>query len=389
MYIPRQAEKILKTLLKGFPIVVLTGPRQSGKSTLARHLIKDKPYITLEDPDEEQFALHDPRGFLQQFPDGVVLDEVQRCPQLLSYLQGIVDSDGRTGLFLLTGSQQFGLLSNITQTLAGRAGIVELLPFSLQELKKVNLAPDNIENLLFNGLYPPLYDRQISPKLWYPNYIRTYLDRDVRQMINIHQLHTFQNFVSLCAGRIGQLLNLTSLANDCSISPNTAKSWLNVLEASYIIYLLRPHHKNFNKRLIKTPKLYFYDVGLASRLLGIEKREQLINHSARGSLFESWVVSELLKNRYNLGQPSNLFFWRDRTGNEVDVLLDYGTYLNPVEIKSGSTVNESFFKGLKYWLNLAEQESGSAYLIYAGYKSQNRNQIQVLPWNKISLLEAE
>lgn len=239
MYIPRKAEQTIKTLLLGFPIVAITGPRQSGKTTLAARIFQDRPYVSLEDPDEDDFARNDPRGFLERFRDGAVLDEIQRCPQLLSYLQSIVDRDGRMNLFLLTGSQQFGLMDEISQSLAGRVGIVELLPFALDELAGADRQPETLEELLFKGLYPPVYDRPAPPVLWYPNYIRTYIERDVRQMLNVGQLSTFQTFLYLCAGRVGQLLNLTSLANDCGISPNTARSWLSVLQAGYIVYLLQ------------------------------------------------------------------------------------------------------------------------------------------------------
>jgi predicted AAA+ superfamily ATPase len=353
---------------------------------LAQHVFAGRPYATLEDPDEEAFARNDPRGFLAQFPDGAVLDEIQRCPQLLSYLQGIADQDGRMGLYLLTGSQQFGLTAGVTQTLAGRAALVELLPFSSSELRQAGRLPESVDDLLFSGFYPPLHDRGIAPSVWHPNYIRTYIERDLRQMITVSDLHTFQDFLSLCAGRVGQLVNLSSLANDCAISPNTAKAWLSVLEASYIIHLLRPHHKNFNKRIIKTPKLYFYDVGLAARLLGIENREQLHNHAYRGALFETFVIAELLKKRYNAGQPSNLYFWRDRTGNEIDVLVDRGDHLLPVEIKSGRTVTEAYFKGLRNWTAVAGKEAGRPYLVYAGNKRQERQEAAVVPWFDAALI---
>ncbi|MDY6822652.1 MAG: ATP-binding protein [Thermodesulfobacteriota bacterium] len=386
MYIPRHAESTVKTLLAGFPIVVVTGPRQSGKSTLAARIFDDRPYVSLEDPDQELFANEDPRGFLERFKDGAVLDEVQRCPHLLSYLQTLVDRDGRTNLFLLTGSQQFGLMAEDTQTLAGRAGMMELLQFSIEELMAVDRLPSSLESLLYKGFYPPLYDRPISPALWFPNYIRTYVERDVRQMVNVSDLTVFQRFVYLCAGRSGQLLNLTSLANDCGIAPNTAKSWLSVLRASYIVYLLPPYFKNYNKRLIKTPKLYFYDTGLAARLLGIEKEAQLVNHAYRGPLFETLVVGELLKMRFNTGQPSNLYFWRDRTGNEVDVLMDRGDCLVPVEIKSGRTITASYFKGLLRWVEMAGSDAGKAHLVYAGSEQQTRRSVAVVPWQKIAMV---
>ena len=245
--------------------------------------------------DIRDFATSDPRGFLNQYPDGAILDEVQRCPDLFSYLQSRLDEDKRMGLFILTGSQQFGLISGISQSLAGRVAKISLLPFSLHELQKAKKAPETIEELLFKGLYPPIHDRALAPYIWYNNYISTYLERDVRQLINVRDLSTFQNFVRMCAARTGQLLNLSALASDCGITHNTAKAWISVLEASYIVHLLQPHHRNFNKRLIKSPKLYFHDSGLAARLLNIQTADQLMAHPARGQLFETWVVSEFLK----------------------------------------------------------------------------------------------
>jgi len=384
MYIPRSAEESLLSLAKGYPVLVLTGPRQSGKSTLVKKVFTERPYISLEDLDNREFAQTDPRGFLRQFPDGAVLDEVQRCPDLLSYLQTLVDHKGQPGQYILTGSQQFGLLSDISQSLAGRSALVSLLPFSLAELQNVHKKPDCLEDLLFKGLYPPVHDHDLQPEIWYGNYVQTYIERDVRQMINVRDLGTFHRFLRLCAGRVGQLVNLSSLANDCGITHNTAKSWLSVLEASYIIFLLAPHHRNFNKQIIKTPKLYFTDPGLACWLLGLQKAEQLQHHAYRGPLFETWVLSELLKCRYNKGLVSNLYFWRDKTGNEVDLLVDRGASLTPIEVKSGLTIASSFFRGLRYWTDLAGSESGQPYLVYAGDDQQKRSQATVFPWFNVS-----
>ena len=280
--IQRDAEKTIRRLLRGFPIVTITGPRQSGKTTLAKAIFINKPYVSLEDPDTRLFAREDPRSFLERFSDGAVFDEIQRCPEILSYLQSVVDADGRMGLYILTGSQQFGLLSNITQSLAGRTAFLELLPFSLPELKRSTLLPAQADAILLRGCYPPLYDRDIAPPAWFGAYVTSYVERDVRQLLKIQELETFQRFIRLCAGRTGQLLNYSSLGTECGITHNTVKAWISVLEASYIIFLLRPHHANFKKRLVKTPKLYFYDVGLASWLLGIRTTEHIATHPLRG-----------------------------------------------------------------------------------------------------------
>lgn len=384
MLIQRTAEKTFNALLKQYPVVAVTGPRQSGKTTLVRHACPDKPYVLLEDLDTRQFAQDDPRGFLGQFPDGAIFDEVQRCPDLLSYLQGIVDSDRRSGLFVLTGSQQFALRSGISQTLAGRVALLPLLPFSLQALDGAGLVPESLPELLWKGCYPPLYDRGYDPGAWCGNYVRTYIERDVRQLINVRDLSTFQRFLRLCAGRSGQLVNLSSLAGDCGITHNTAKAWLAVLEASYIIHMLQPHHRNFNKRLVKTPKLYFLDTGLAAWLLGIQEPGQLALHPLYGALFETWVVGECLKVRWHRALETNLYFWRDRSGHEVDLLVDQGQQILPVEIKSGQTVAADFFGSLKRWQELAGEAAKPAVLVYGGRDQQWRSDCSVVPWRGLS-----
>ncbi|MDA1372053.1 MAG: ATP-binding protein [Proteobacteria bacterium] len=381
--IPRIAEAKLLKLMKGYPAVVLTGPRQSGKTTLARKLFADKSYTSLEDIDVREFAESDPRGFLGQFPNGAVLDEVQRSPDLFSYLQSRLDEDKRMGLFVLTGSQQFDLLSGVSQSLAGRVARLTLLPFSLVELQQVNKAPGKLEKLLFDGLYPPVHDRKLDAADWYNNYVGTYLERDVRQLTNVRDLGSFQRFVRMCAARSGQLLNLSALGADCGITHNTAKAWISILEASYIIHLLHPHHKNFNKRLVKSPKLYFYDAGLAASLLNIQDAEQLSTHSARGSLFETWVVSEFVKHRLNRGLLSNCFFWRDNRGNEIDLLIEHSEKLFPVEIKSGQTIAADYFTGLEKYSAWAKDDAGDSTLIYGGAMAQERQQARVIPWKKI------
>jgi predicted AAA+ superfamily ATPase len=286
----------------------------------------------------------------------------------------------------LTGSQQFGLLAGISQSLAGRVALLNLLPFSLVELQESRLAPTSIEALLFQGLYPPIYDRQPSPTHWYDSYIRTYIERDVRQLINVRDLNTFQRFVRMCAAHTGQMVNQSQLANDCGINHMTVKAWLSVLEASYLIVQLTPHFNNFNKRLVKSPKLYFIDTGLAACLLGIQTVEQLKAHPQRGALFETWVVSELLKARFSQALSSNLYFWRDHTGNEIDILIEQGNHLIPVEVKSGQTFAADFLKGLNRWLELAGNSAGKAWLVYGGSQSQTRQKVQVVSWKDIGKL---
>ncbi|MBN1663100.1 MAG: ATP-binding protein [Deltaproteobacteria bacterium] len=378
--INRIAEKTIKNLMRGFPIVTLTGPRQSGKTTLARAVFKNKPYASLEEPDLRLAASGDPRSFLARFPDGAVLDEVQRCPDILSYLQTLVDKDGRMGLYILTGSQQFGLMSGITQSLAGRTAFVELLPFAVQELNGADQLPVDIDSMMLTGCYPPIYDRHLDPASWYSAYVTAYVERDVRQMLKIHELETFQRFVRLCAGRTGQLLNLSSLATECGVTHNTAKAWISVLEASYLVFLLRPHAVNFNKRLVKMPKLYFLDVGLAAWLLGIRTTEHIVTHPLRGNLFETFVISELIKSQLNRGGKPSLFFWRDSNGNEVDLIVEVGPKLMPVEIKSGRTLTHEAFAGIEKWLALAEKQAAAPALIYAGDDSYKHKDIQVVCW---------
>ena len=379
----RDTEAKLHRLLKGFPVITITGPRQSGKTTLARSVFADKPYLSLEDPDIRRMALDDPRAFLRRLQDGAVLDEVQRAPELLSYLQTHVDADGRMGLFLLTGSQQFGLMSGITQSLAGRTAFIELLPFSIHELTQANVRPVDLDAMLFAGGYPPLYDRRLAPGDWMPAYVTAYVERDVRQLIQVQDLEIFQRFVRLCAGRSGHILNLSSLATDCGISHNTAKAWISVLEASYILFLLRPHHANFNKRLVKSPKLYFYDTGLLCWLLGIQEPDQLATHPLRGNIFETLIVSELVKTRFNQGKQTAFHYWRDSNGNEVDVIVDAGSKLIPIEIKSGQTLNQDFFAGLNRWSALAGDKAGSPALVYGGMDTLEHKGAKIFAWSAV------
>jgi uncharacterized protein len=380
--IKRAIEGSLRDLVKGYPAIAMTGPRQSGKTTLAKYLFADRPYISLENPDNRELATADPRGFLEKHREGAVLDEIQNCPPLFSYLQGVLDASSEMGRFVLTGSQQFGLLAGITQSLAGRIAMVQLLPFTCVEAYAGQ--PPALEEMLFRGLYPPVHDRNLDPSVWSANYMQTYIERDVRKIVNVRDLSVFQRFVRLCAGRVGQLLNLSQLAADAGVTHNTARAWISVLEAAYIVFLLQPHHRNFNKRIIKTPKLYFHDIGLAIWLLGMQKPEQIETCPQRGALFENWVISEMIKHRFNRGLTSNLYFWRDRAGNELDVLIEEAGNLIPVEIKSGQTVNRDYFKGIDYWLELARPRKPKAWLVYAGTDNHKRKETEVVSWRNLA-----
>lgn len=382
--IPRRISHKLLELSNQYPVAAITGPRQSGKTTLVKHTFSDRKYLSLEDPDTREFANTDPRGFLSNCSEGAILDEVQRSPELFSYIQTIVDEKDKEGLFILTGSFNFGLMESITQSLAGRTGLLTLLPFSYLELGSAEMAPSTLERLLYKGYYPRIYDKDLPPSEWYANYITTYLERDVRALKKIPDLDMFQKFIKMCAGRCGQLLNLSSLGNDCGITHNTAKAWLSVLRASYIISLLQPHHKNFNKRLVKTPKLFFNDTGLLCYLLGITNEDDLKTHALRGPIFESWVISELLKGRFNRGLRENLYFWRDNTGNEIDCIIEQGSRLIPLEIKSGQTISKDFFKGLKYWSKLSGTSQSDAYLVYGGDLSQKRSEGIIEGWKSFA-----
>lgn len=379
--IPRTSAATFLRMAAGFPVLVATGPRQSGKTTLAKACFPDKPYVSLENLNERSYARDDPLGFLARFPDGAVIDEVQHVPALFSYLQTRVDASRRMGEFVLTGSQNFGLMAQISQSLAGRAGILQLLPFALDELIAAGRLPSAVDDVLFQGLYPPLYDRPLDPAQWYGSYILTYLERDLRQLANIHDLGLFQRFIALCAARTGQLVNLSALAVDCGIAQGTAKNWLDLLQTSYLVTLLRPHHRNFGKRLVKSPKLYFCDTGLAAALMNIQGPSHMAIHPARPALFETLIVTEYLKRRYNAGRVSNLFFWRDNIGHEVDLLLDEGETLRPVEIKSGQTVHREHFDGLRTWQQFAGPTAGDPTLVYGGADAYVRNGIHVTPWN--------
>lgn len=377
----RIAENDIRAGAQFFPVVAILGPRQSGKTTLAQMMFPKHTYLSLEDLDIRAAAAQDPRTFLQtnQKGQGLIIDEFQYVPELLSYIQTIVDREKKMGHFILTGSQNFLMSQSITQSLAGRVSLHTLLPLSVPELAQSNLLPAEIEPMLYQGSYPAIYAQQVPPHKLYSNYIQTYVERDVRQLTNVGDLSTFQLFLALCAARVGQLLNLTSLANDCGISDHTAKRWISILEASYIIFLLRPYHVNFGKRLVKTPKLYFYDSGLACHLLKI-KQDELALHQSRGNLFESFAIAEIVKWHYNRGIVPSLYFWRDQTGNEVDCLIAQGQTLTPIEIKSSRTYNQRFFEGLSFWNKIAEQEPDNGFVLYAGSAQQPRVNNKMISW---------
>ncbi|MCF8225061.1 MAG: ATP-binding protein [Bacteroidales bacterium] len=380
--IPREAAQIIIKLRKQFPVITLTGPRQSGKTTLLKSVYTDLPYFSLEDIDVRNTAINDPRGFLSNFPEGAVLDEIQRVPALFSYIQGIIDNNKKLH-FVLSGSQNFLLLENISQSLAGRAAILKLLPFSISELQNEKLVPDSYEQLIFTGMYPGIYDRDIDPEYFYPSYISTYIERDVRQIKNIENLNNFSNFLQLCAGRTGQVINLNSLATDAGISPNTAKSWLSILEASYIIYFLQPYYENFNKRIIKSPKLYFYDTGLVCSLLGISSVGQVKTFHSKGALFENLIITDLIKNKLHKGLNPRFYYWQNKTRQEIDLIIDNPEGPLPFEIKSGMTMNENYFTNLKYWQKLSDEKVENLNVIYGGDTSLKTSNGNYISWKKL------
>lgn len=379
----RVAQNKLSELSTEFPIVAVTGPRQSGKTTLVKSFFPVYKYFNLEELDIREEVRLDPRGFLSKQNAGFIVDEVQNVPDFFSYLQSFADNQKRMGQIILTGSQNFLLLEKISQSLSGRVGILELMPLQLNEYNQFWENKLTINEILYSGLYPAIYDRNIQPYNWYSQYIRTYIERDVRQIKNITNLGVFQRFIKLCAGRIGQLLNTNSLANDLGVNLNTVRSWLDILESSYVIFRLNPHHKNFNKRVVKQKKLYFVDVGLAAHLLGIESPEQVDTHYLKGNLFENLIISEFFKERYNKGKPSNLFFWRDHIGNEVDLLIEQGNTLTPIEIKSSQTLHSSLMDGLKKFIKFSLQNAECSHLIYGGKRSTTLDRYNAHSWQEL------
>ncbi len=391
MIIKREIGVHLQTLAGQFPVVAVVGPRQSGKTTLVKEIFPEYAYVTLEDIDKRAAAQEDPRGFLASFSrqKGVIVDEVQEVPDLLSYMQGIVDQEYKPGFFILTGSQHFLLHEKISQTLAGRIALLTLLPLSVGELKAANLQLPDAESFLIKGFYPRLYSQPINVHTWCANYISTYVERDVRQLLKITDVLAFQRFLKICAARVGNLVNYAEFSRDCDISPNTAKQWLSVLEASYIIKLLSPYYKNFNKRLIQSQKLYFYDPSLVCSLLGIRTAEEMYNHPMKGALFESFVVSEMFKYNYNHNELPQIYFWRDVQGHEIDVVVEKSfNHVVPVEIKSGKTINDNFFKGLLDWKEITGQDCRS-YVVYGGNDSMRRKNGSVFAWDVVDSMLQE
>ncbi len=386
-YYTRNIEKKIKILSKTYPVIVVSGPRQSGKSTLVKHIFPNHEYINLERIDRE-FAQNDPKAFLEQFKKKVIIDEVQYVPNLFSYIQANVDEEKTAAKFILTGSSQLSLLEGVSQSLAGRSAVLQLLPLSPREIY-AKRKTFSLEEMIFYGGYPSIHFDKQPIVDWYSDYCRNYLERDVRSILNIKNLGTFQLFLKMCAARCGQIINYSSFANDCGIGPNTAKEWINILEASFIIYRLHPYYKNYSKRLIKSPKLYFYDTGIACSLLGITSSEQLITHSLRGGLFESWVIRKIKKKYFNMHREAPLYYWRDNKGKEVDLIIEKLEKFDAVEIKSGKTINSSFFDNLKYIESIACNDISKKILLYGGTQNQKRSRSTILSWKSINDIDSE
>ncbi len=370
-----------------YPVVTITGPRQSGKTTLARMAFPKKDYVNLEDPETRRFAVEDPKAFLEKHEGGVIIDETHKAPELFSYIQILADKRKKNGQFILTGSHHFLLLEAISQSLAGRAAIYHLLPLSAEELKKANIYPRSLNEIIMKGCYPRIYDQNLDPYKWYGNYVNTYLERDVRSIQKVDNLILFQRFMKLVAARSGCVLNYANIANDLGMSNNTVKGWLSILDASFITFLLPPYYRNFNKRVIKSPKVFFYDTGLLCYLLDIQDRSVLDVYPLRGQIFETLIVSDLMKQYYHHGLRPRLYFWRDKTGHEIDCLVEKGTDIYPIEIKSSQTVNNAHFDQLAYWEKLTGGKK--SFLIYAGSSVYKRHGCDVLPYDHIERLIAE
>lgn len=380
MILKREIISAINNLVDKYPIIAVTGPRQSGKTTLLKYMFPEYRYVSLENPDVRSFAATDPNGFLKEYSEYVILDEVQRVPTLFSYLQTKVDESKLMGQFILSGSQNFHLLQNITQSLAGRVAMFKLLPFDFQELSTAGLLEESYTENLVKGFYPAIFDRDIPSEVFYSNYVQTYVQRDVSELIAIKDMRLFQNFLSLCATRAGQLLNLNSLANQCGISQPTAKAWLSALESSYILFLLPPYFKNFSKRIIKTPKLYFYDTGLLCYLLKLNNAEQIQLSDFKGALFENMMIAEYVKRMQHCNQLNDIWFWRDVAGNEVDLIIQAGQIQEAVEFKATQTIMPNLFKGFNFYEKISEKTNLKKYLVYGGNEYQERTVATVVPW---------
>lgn len=385
--INRELSLHLKRMAAKMPVLSITGPRQSGKTTLARMTFPEYDYVNLENPDTLESAVSDPRYFLQQFEKGVIIDEVQRYPELFSYIQTISDMKNRPGQFVLIGSQNFLLSEKVSQSLAGRVFITHLLPLSIGELQQTSNMSDNPDAYIFKGFYPRIHHMDIEPEFFYPSYIQSYLERDVRQIVNVSNLYLFQQFLRLAAGRVGQLLNYNSISNELGIDLKTVKSWFSILESSFIVFFLQPHFQNYNKRILKTAKLYFYDTGLVCNMLGIKKMEDIATHWAKGALFENMMIADLKKNFFNRSEMPPLYYWRDSTGNEVNCLIDAGINIKSVEIKSSSTVTSLFFKGLDYYARLNPE--AHSFLLYGGNKNELRKKGRIISWKNTLAISNE
>jgi predicted AAA+ superfamily ATPase len=379
--IHRHLSEILTSIINKMPVITLTGPRQSGKTTLVKHCFNDFTYLNLEETDKKEIALTDPRLFFEIYKGNLIIDEAQNVPDIFSWVQVLVDSGKGDRKFVLTGSQNFLLLERISQSLAGRTAIFNLFPFSMEELKNTPFEQKKYNDYIFKGFYPRLYDHDLSPVRWLDDYLLSYIERDVRTIINIGDLIQFQRFIRICAGRIGQLVNFSQIGNELGISYHTVQKWLSILEASFIVFRLQPWFSNYNKRIIKTSKLYFYDTGLASNLLGIKSSDELDIHFMRGALFENLIISELAKSFYNAGQRPSLYFWRDNSGNEIDCLIESGQKLIPVEIKSGTTISGDWLKGIRFFQKLTGSVNPeNSFLIYGGMENQVRSECMVVSW---------